>query len=264
MAVTLNGIDIETLISISESQRPRLATSPLGIHSLVLAQSMKATLHQYQVKCIWSGGNSDFTAKKAKLHNLADSGMPVWFDATDWSTNSLIFGKISDVAINQSEGRVNIFDVTFLVTGVFPWGYLLITDDGGTSDFRIYDEDKMVQSRTLNPLLRDCSYTKTGVSSGTISFSFYVKNIGIGSGQITLEMMVPDNINTGAVSVSQTVTEFAEDLGNAAISNTPGTLRRVTFKRNLGTLVEELWTVTITYSSLKTSFLDGSVDDIVG
>ena len=263
MAVTLNNIDIETLTGIVEIQRPRLSTTPLGLHSLALAQSMKATVLQYQVNCIWTDGNNDYTAKKAKLQNIADSGLPVWFDATDWSTNTLMFGKVSDVQIIQTEGRADIWDVSFVITSVFPWGYLFVADDG-VGDFRVYDLDKVVQSRTLNPMLRRCSYAKTSGASGTVTFSFYIKNVGGSNGQVTIELMVPDGLGVGGISVSPTVTEAAGDVGSAGISNTPGTLRRITLKRTINAGVEEQWDVTITFGSLKTSFLDGSLDDIAG
>jgi len=124
--VSINGVDIETLISIHEINRPKITSTSLGYHSLALTQGMKGSVHQYQVSCIWSNGNTDYTNKKSKLQNIADSGLPVWFDATDWSTNTLLFGRVSDVDIVQSEGRVDIWDVSFLITSVFPWGYTII------------------------------------------------------------------------------------------------------------------------------------------
>jgi len=261
MTVTLNGIDIETLTGINEIQRPRIATTPLGIHPLILAQSMKGTIHQYQVNCIWTGGNSDVTAKKRKLQNLADGGMPYWFDAISWNTGMLMFGKISDIQVTLSEGRVDIFDVSFLMTAVFPWGYTMITDDGA-GDFRLYDVDKIVQSRTINPILRNCTYTKTSATSGTLTYTIFVKNIG-STGTVKIEIMVPDGVGTGSISCSKAVTEAAGDVGAAGFSNTPGTKKRITMTRSVAGAAEEQWDITMTFGDLKTSYLDGSVDDIV-
>ena len=264
MATTLNGNSIETLISIHEINRPRITSTQLGYHSLALNQGMKGTVHQYQISCIWSGGNTDFTNKKAKLQNIVDSGLPVWFDAQDWSTNTILFGRVSDLDIIQSDGRVDIWDVSFLITSVFPWGYTMITSDGA-GDFRIYDTDKIVQSRTLNPLLRLSSYTLGSTSSlpTTLVYSFYVKNVhATTTGIVKIEIMVPDSLGTGSISCSQAVTEAAGNIGDSGISNTPGTKRRITMTRSLAVGVEELWTITITISSLKTSYLDGSIDDI--
>jgi len=262
--VSINGVDIETLISIHEINRPKITSTSLGYHSLALTQGMKGSVHQYQVSCIWSNGNTDYTNKKSKLQNIADSGLPVWFDATDWSTNTLLFGRVSDVDIVQSEGRVDIWDVSFLITSVFPWGYTIITSDGN-GDFRIYDTDKIVQSRTLNPLLRLSSLTVGSLASlpTTFVYSFYVKNVhATTAGIVKIEIMVPDSLGTGSISCSQVVTEAAGNIGDSGISNTPGTKRRITMTRSLNAGIEELWTVTITISSLKTSYLDGSVDDI--
>lgn len=225
---------------------------------------MKGTIHQYQVKCVWSGGNTDFTNKKAKLQNIVDSGLPVWFDASDWSTNTILFGRISDLDVIQDEGRVDIWDVNFLITAVFPWGYTFITDDG-LGDFRIYDTDKVVQSRTINPLLRTSGYTIGSFVTlpTTLVYSFYVKNVhAITTGIVKIEIMVPDGLGTGSISCSQLVTEGQGNIGDIGISNTPGTKRRITMTRSLAAGVEELWTITVTISSLKTSFIDGSVDDI--
>ena len=264
MAVTLNAIDIESIVSIHEINRPKISSTSLGYHSLALNQGMKGTVHQYQISCIWSGGNTDFTNKKAKVQNIADSGLPVWFDASDWSTNTILFGRVSDLDIVQSDGRVDIWDVSFLITSVFPWGYTFITSDGN-GDFRIYDTLKVVQSRTLNPLLRHCSYTLGSVASlpTTLVYSFYIKNVhASASGLVKIELMVPDGLGTGSISCSQAVTEVAGNIGDSGISNTPGTKRRITMTRTLAAGVEELWTITITISSLKTSYLDGSIDDI--
>lgn len=262
MAVTLNAIDIETLISINEINRPKIASTPFGYHGLALNQQLKGTLHQYQVNCVWSGGNSDFTAKKSKVQNMVDAGLPVWFDATEWQTNQMIFGRVSDLNIILSEGRVNVWDVSFLITAVFPWGYTFIVDDGN-GDFRIYDTDKVVQSRALNPLIRLCGLSMTSFTSlpATYVYSFYVKNIG-STGIVKVELMVPDGLTTGSVSTNVVTTKAHGNLGDAGISNTPGTKRRITLSKSVTGGVEELWTVTISIGSLKTSFIDGSIDDI--
>lgn len=262
MAVTLNGIDIETLVGIQELVRPKLSTTPFGYHGLALNQQMKGTVHQYQVDCIWKDGNTDYTNKKAKLQNIVDAGLPVWLDATDWSTNTMIFGRVSDLSVIQSEGRVDIWDVSFLVTAVFPWGYTIIVDDG-VGDFRIYDTDKVVQSRILNPLIRLCGVSMASFTSlpSNFVYSFYVKNIG-STGTVKVELMVPDGLTTGSVSTNVATTKAAGNLGDSGISNIPGTKRRITLSKSVTGGAEELWTVTIAISSLKTSFIDGSIDDI--
>lgn len=264
MAVTLNAINIETLVGINETNRPKISSTTLGYHSLALTQNMKGTIHQFTVQCIWTGGNSDFSTKKEKVQNIVDAGLPVWFDASDWSTNSFIFGRVSDFNVSQSEGRVDIFDVSFLITAVFPWGYTFITDDGN-GDFRIYDTDKVVQSRVVNPLLRTTGFDIVNLASlpTTLTYSFYVKNVHAStSGVVKIEIMVPDGLTTGAITCSQSVTEAAGNIGASGISNTAGTKRRITMTRSLNAGVEELWLITIAVSSLKTSFIDGSVDDI--
>lgn len=262
MAVTLNGIDIETILSINEINRPKLSTTPFGYHGLALNQQMKGTVHQYQVNCVWGNGNTDYTNKKSKLQNLVDAGLPVWLDATGWQTNQMIFGRVSDLNVILNEGRVDIWDVSFLITAVFPWSYTFIVDDG-TGDFRIYDTDKVVQSRALNPLIRLCGVSMTSFTSlpATFVYSFYVKNIG-SNGTVKIEFMVPDGLTTGSVSTNVTTTKAAGNLGDSGISNTPGTKRRITLSRAINSGVEELWTVTLSISSLKTSFIDGSIDDI--
>lgn len=258
MPVTLHSIDIETITNIRRIRRPKINSFALGGHSLQLTQHIKSMLHQYQVKGIWSGGDSDYDSKESKVDNIADSGLPVWFDGSSWRKNAMIFGKVHDFETEEDEGAVNVTNFSFLITGVFPWGYMFIQDDGN-GDFRIYDQDKHVQSRTLNPILRNCSFTKT---ASQIQWSFYVKNIGGVSGNVVIEIMVPDAITTGSVSTNVVTTKAAADVGNSGISSSPGTKRRVTLTRSLGAGVEELWTVTISTAGIfKTSFLDGSIDD---
>lgn len=264
MAVTINGtINIENLVGLQEVIRPKLTQIQLGYHGLALNQHMKGTLNQYQVNCVWSGGNTDFTNKKAKLQNIVDAGLPVWLDAQDWSTNTMLFGRLSDLTIVQSEGRVDIWDVSFLITSVFPWGYIYIVDDG-TGDFRIYDTDKVIQSRILNPLIRLTGYTFSNTFANipiTLTYSIYVKNIG-SNGTVKLELQVPDGLGVGSISESAGWTEAAGNLGDAAISNTPGSKSRITLSKAITSGTEELLTIVITIASLKTSFIDGSVDDI--
>ena len=259
MAVTVNSISIETVTGFVELQRPRVSTTPLGIHSLALSQHMKATIHQYQVSCVWTGGDTDFDNKKSKLQNYADGGLPVWFEATEWGKNHLIFGKLSDLEFTKQEGRPDIWDVNFLITAVFPWGYIFIVDDGA-GDFRLLDVDQFVESRTINPLLRKCNYTK----GANVTFSIRVKNISGSTGTVKLEMMVPDDITTGSVTVSTAPTKAVGNIGDSGISNTPGTKRRITFSKLISGGGNELWDITITIGSSKTSFIDGSLDDISG
>lgn len=257
MAVTLDGIDIETIIDISERQVSKLSSIVLGIHSLELRQHMKSALHQYDITAIWSAGSTDYTNKKRKLQNIADGGLPVWLNATDWATNQEIFGRVEEPTFHLSEGMVDVYEVRFLVTAVFPWGYTFIQADGA-GDFRIYDLDKHVQSRTINPLLRRCNWTRTATQ---FTYSIYVKNIGGSSGVVVIEIMVPDGLTTANITTSVTTTKAAADLGTAGISVTPGSKRRITLTRTLAAGVEEQWDITITYTSSKTSFIDGSIDD---
>lgn len=258
MPITLNSIDIETITSIRRIHRPKINSFAVGAHSLQLTQHVKNMVQQYQVKGIWTSGDTDYDSKEAKVQNIVDSGLPVWLEATHWRKNALIFGKVHDFECEEDEGGVNITNFSFLITGVFPWGYIFVQDDGA-GDFRIYDQDKQVQSRTLNPTIRNCSFTK---SASQIQYSFYVKNIGASSGAVVLEIMVPDAITTGSVSTNVTTTKAHGDVGNSGISSSPGTKRRVTLTRTLSAGVEELWTVTISVAGItKTSFLDGSIDD---
>jgi hypothetical protein len=258
MTVTLHAIDIETIMSIRRIMKPKINSFALGGHALQLTQHVKNMLFQYQVKGIWSGGDSDYDSKESKVANIVDSGLPVWFDASSWRKNAMLFGKVHDFDCQEDEGAVNVTSFSFLITGVFPWGYTFIQDDGN-GDFRIYDTDKHVQSRTLNPILRNCGFAKT---ASQISYSFYVKNVGSVSGAVVIEIMVPDAVTSGSVSTNVTTTKNHGDVGGAGISSSPGTKRRITLTRTLAGGVEELWTVTISTAGIfKTSFLDGSIDD---
>lgn len=238
--------------------RPKINSFGIGGHSLQLTQHMKNMLHQYQVKGVWPAGDSDYDSKESKVQNIVDSGLPVWFDGSPWRKNAMLFGKVHDFDCQEDEGAVNVTNFSFLVTGVFPWGYMFIQDDGN-GDFRIYDQDKHVQSRTLNPILRVCSFAKTATQ---ISWSFYVRNIGASSGLVVIEIMVPDAVTSGSVSTNVTTTKSHGDVGASGISSSPGTKRRITLSRTLAAGLEELWTVTISTAGIfKTSFLDGSIDD---
>lgn len=258
MAVTLHGIDIETIMSIRRIHRPKINSFALGGHSLQLTQHVKNMVQQFQVKGVWASGDTDYDSKESKVQNIVDAGLPVWFDATPWRKNALIFGKVHDLECEEDEGGVNVTNFSFLITAVFPWGYTFIQDDG-SGDFRIYDQDKQVQSRTLNPVMRNCGFSKT---ASQVQYSFYVKNIGASSGAVVLEVMVPDAVTTGSISTNVTTTKNHGDVGAAGISSSPGSKRRITLTRTLGSGVEELWTVTISTAGIvKTSFLDGSIDD---
>jgi archaellum component FlaG (FlaF/FlaG flagellin family) len=99
-----------------------------------------------------------------------------------------------------------------------------------------------------------------------VTFSLYVKNTGSSSGNVVLELMIPDEINSGNVSSKITVsagwTKAAGTVGTTGFSSTAGTKQRVTLTKSLGAGVEESLSVTINYSSDKTSYIDGSIDDI--
>ncbi len=259
MAVTLDTIDIESVISIDRIQRPSIRIKQLGFHALSLVQHLKNTLHQYQVSGSWMNGDTDYDAKEREIQNIQDAGLPIWFESTEWRKNAVIFGKITDFDCHERSGRPEITDFSFTITSCFPWGYIFIQDDGN-GDFRIYDLGKRVQSRTINPILRKCSWAKT---STQITFSIFVKNIGGLSGQVTLEMMVPDGVTTSNITTNQTTTKLAGDVATSGFSSVPGSRNRITLKRTLGAGVEEQWNITIAFgANIKTSYIDGSIDEI--
>ncbi len=267
MGAILDGIDIETIRNIVEYQSPTINQIPLTYDSLQLAQHLKATRHSYEVSAIWSGGATDYTNKKRKVQNIVDSGLPVWFEAVNFGTNQIIFGKIANFVATLSEGRVDAYDINFTVIGVHGWGYVFITDDGAGS-FVIYDVDKVVQSRNLNPILRRCNIVKTNTTptTGTITFSFFVKNLG-STGTVKIEMFVPDGMATGSITATSSqggaITKAAGDVGAGGISTKAGTKRRITLSKSVIGGAEEQWDITISYTATKTSYLDGSSDDTV-
>lgn len=261
MPVTLNGVDIETITNIIQMIRPKMNSFGLGIHSMALSQHLKAVQVQYHVRGVWPNGDSDYDSKAAILHNLMEGGLPVWFDASSWFKNYFCFGRVHDLQIETDENLVGAPEFSFIVTGVFPWGYTFIQDDGA-GDFRIYDKDKFVQSRTMNPIIRKCDFTKTpGITSGTITYQIYVKNLGA-TGSVVLELMVPDSTVFADVSNNAGASVAVGDVGSSGFSSSPGTKRRAKLTKSISSgAAEQLWTITINYTSLKTSFLDGSIDD---
>jgi hypothetical protein len=262
VGVLLNGTDIEIVNDVREIHRPKLNNYGLGILDLQITQNLKAMLHQYQIAGVWTQGDPDYDNRIKYVKNLVTAGLPVWFDATFWRKNALLFGKVHDLEIHDTDGKVNASEFKFMVSGVMPWGYTFVQSDGA-GDFRIYDQSRIVQSRALYSLLRDCSYTKTGNS---VTFSFYIKNVGASSGIVILEMMVPDEINSGNVTSKVAVTAgwslSAGTVGTTGFSSVPGTKQRVTLTQSIAAGSEILVTVTITVSSPSTSFIDGSFDDI--
>jgi len=258
MAVTLNNINIETITGITEIENPIIATSPIGYHANQLVQNLKGISRQFEVSGVWSDAANEYATKKKLVQNIITAGIPVWLDAQDWAPNQIIFGRVSNLNVSLLEGEYNIYKFSFLVTEVFPWGYIFVQDDGA-GDFRIYDLSKLVQTRHINPVISNCNYSK----GANISFSIYVKNIGAASGQVTLEMMVPDDITTGSISTNVATTKAQGTVGTSGFSASPGTKNRITLKRTLGSGVEEQWNITITLGTSKTSFIDGSYDDIV-
>jgi hypothetical protein len=262
MGVTLNGIDIETIIDIRRTQRPKFNNIALGIHAVQINQMMKSTLLQYEVKGVWSLGSADYESKEKMVQNIQDSGLPVWLDATSWRRNSQIFGKITEFECYEVEGKVDVTEFRFIMMAVFPWGYMFVQSDGA-GIIRIYDLERSVQSRTINPILRRCSWF---MQSTSVFFAIYVKNISGTSANLVLEMMVPDeidatNVSTKVTEPSLTWTRQAGTVGTSGFSSIPGTKQRVTFGKTFAGGVEELLQVTINYVSAKTSFIDGSIDD---
>jgi len=260
LGATLNDIDIETIKNITKITKPKMSTYSLGNHSLIQSPFMKNQLFQYMVTAEWTQGDSDYDSKEAKIDNIADSGLPVWFEATSWRKNAIIFGKIHDVEYSHDEGEVNVTKCKFVITGVFLWGYLFVQDNGLTG-IKIYDLDKMVQSTTINPILRRCNFSKT---SSQLSFSIFVKNTQGTSVAAVLEMMIPDAVIASSVTVSApgAVTKLVGIVGSSGFSSTPGTKQRIKLSRTLSASAEEQWDVIISFNSNKTSYIDGSFDDI--
>ncbi|MBI5698618.1 MAG: hypothetical protein HZC29_09125, partial [Thaumarchaeota archaeon] len=170
MPVTLNGIDIETIDEITPSLKPKINTLPLGVHALMLTPQLQNMMHQYHVKGAWTAGDSDYDTKEAIVQNIVMGGLPVWFDATSWRKNCIIFGRIHEYQTKPRGTRLVEFD--FLINGVFPWGYIFL-QDGGAGDLVIYDLDKLVQATALYPILNKCDFVK---GATTVTFSIYVKN----------------------------------------------------------------------------------------
>lgn len=259
MAVTLNGIDIEIITSIVESQQSVNFSQPLGYHANQITQNLHGTLRRFDIQCVWKDAANEYATKKAKLQNLEAGGPPVWFDAQEWAPNQIIFGRVSNLKFDLTEAAFNIYKVDFTIIEVFPWGYIFVQDDGA-GDIRIYDNDKSIQSRFLNPIIRNCGYVK---GATTVQFFIYVKNIGGSSGDITLEMMIPDVVVAGDVTITPTVTKAVGTVGTTGYSASVGTKQRITLKRTLAPGTEEQWNITITFGNGKTSFYDGSYDDVV-
>lgn len=226
-----------------------------------ISQHLKGMTVQYHVKGAWPDGDTDYDNKKAAVQNMVEGGLPVWFDATTWFKNYFCLGRVHDFESEADENLVGANEFSFIITGVFPWGYTFIQDDGN-GDFRIYDTDKLVQSRAINPIIRKCGFTKTpGITTGTITYSFYVKNLGP-TGNVVIELMVPDGTVFADVTNNASATVAVGNVGDSSFSSSPGTKRRATLTKSIGAgAAEQLWQITINYTSLKTSFLDGSIDD---
>lgn len=261
MPVTLNGIDIETVNDIVPTLKPKINTLPLGVHALLLTPQLQNMLHQYHVSGAWTAGDSDYDSKESKIQNMVMGGLPVWFDATSWRKNYNIFGRIHELQTKPRGSHLVEFD--FLITGVFPWGYIFL-QDGGAGDLVIYDLDRLVQAISIYPILNKCNFTK-GASS--VTFSIYVKNTHATLARTCiLELMVPDEINSGNVSSKITATALwskaAGTLGTTGFSTSPGTKQRVTLTKAISANTEEQLDITINYVSSKTSFIDGSINDI--
>lgn len=264
MAVTLDGIDIETITRINEIQRPLVSPTAIGVHSLLVAPNLKSTLHQYDVVGVWSAGATDYNNKLRKLQNLVDSGLPIWLDATDWRNAKLLFGKISDFATLEDEGAVDIYRFSFIMTAVPSIGYLFVQDSGAGLG-KVYDVDTGITrglSDTFNPLLRRGNVTK---SSTSMTYSFFVKNVGVSSGAIVIEIMVPDEVNSGNVATKLTAsagwTKAAGTVGTAGFSSSPGTKQRATITKTLGAGIAEQVDITLSFVSDRVSYLDGSIDE---
>jgi hypothetical protein len=261
MGVTLDGVDIETISNVRRIHRPKLNNFGLGIHSLQISQMMKSMVHQYQITGVWTNGDTDYDNKERKVQNIMEAGLPVWLDATAWRKNALMFGRVHEFLCEEDEGSVNVSRFSFLVTGVMPWGYIFVQDP--TTGIVIYDLNKQVQSVTIYPILRQCNFAKSG---SAITYSIYVKNQTAGTVSVVLELMVADEVNSGNVAAKITASagwsKAANNVGTSGFSSTPGTKVRVTLTKSFTTGTEEQLDITINYSSAKTSFVDGSIDDI--
>lgn len=258
MPATLDGIDIETITAIRPIQRATITNIHLGTLPLQLTQNLKGMIHEYEVEGVWSNGDTDYDNKEAKVQNIQDGGLPVWFEATNWKKNTQIFGRVHDLATPMEEGEVNVTKFTFRITGVLPIGFVHIRDDGA-GDFRVYDLDRFVKSRSINPIIRRCNWVKT---STTITFSIYVKNVGSSSGVVSLEIFLPDGLVAGDVTVSPIITAVVGNVGAAGFSAVAGTKNRAKLDRTLAVGVEEQWNITIAnISGKKVTYFDNSIDE---
>lgn len=262
MAVTLDGTNIETITDIRRIQRTTVNKIKLGFRSIGILQQLKNTEHNYEVSGIWSAGATDYDSKERIVQNIIDAGLPVWLEATDWRKNAQIFGKVHDLDLHETEGSANVTEFRFLITAVAQWGYLFVQAEAASVIGQVYDIDKKVQSKDINPILRRCNWSKT---STTITFSIFVKNTGSLTGNITLEMFVPD----GIVAVDITATGWtiaAGNVGDSGFSSFPGTKRRITLVKSFTAGQELQLDVTIANLAInnKTSYIDGSVDENIG
>lgn len=265
MGVTLNGIDIETITDIRRIQRPKFNNIALGANAVQVSQMMKSTLHQYEVKGVWSTGNADYDSKERMVQSMVDSGLPYWLDATTWRRNAQIFGKITNFECHEVEGATDVTEFSFMMASVYPWGYIFIQTDSANA-LKIYDLERNVRSRVVNPILRRCSWF---MDASHITFAIYIKNLTGSPAAVVLEMMIPDEINSGNVAtkvteISGTWTRQAGTVGTAGFSSIPGTLQRATFGKTIAGNIEEQLQITVNYVSLRTSFIDGSLDDTAG
>jgi hypothetical protein len=263
MAVLLDGVDIETITDIIQGQRPQINTRGLGVHSLAISPNLKGTLHTYEVSGVWSNGNTDYQNKKRKIMAMIDSGLPVLLDASDWQEGSKILGKITNFNSKQSERAVDVDVYTFTIIAVISIGYTFVQDSGNGLG-KMYGVDTGIiraQSDTYNPILQRSNFT---ISATQMAYSFIVKNVGGSTGTIVLEIMVPDDLtSTGSFSVSAGWAKAVGAVGDSGFSSSPGTKRRAKVSKSLAPGASETVSITLIYASIRASYIDGSIDEIL-
>ena len=263
MAVTLDGIDIETVTGIIRSTRQQISTKGLGVYGLSLSPNLKGTQQTYDVTGVWNNGNTDYSAKLLKLLAIQDAGLPVWLDATDWQTNCRIFGKIVNLTSTLREGAVGVDDFQFQIIATPSIGYCFIQDSGAGLGklYGTLSTITRVKSDTFNPLLQYSAYT---ISSTQMVFSFVIANVGA-TGSIVIEFMVPDDL-TSTASISNNGSGWTDAVGvvgTTGFSSASGTRRRATMTKTMTGATSETLQITLDYTSIKASYLDGSIDEIL-
>ena len=261
MSVTLDGIDIETITNIIRATRSQIGTKGLGNYSLAVSPNLKGMHHSYDVSGVWSNGDTDYDAKLEKIYAIQDSGIPVWLDASDWQKNAKIYGKIANFTSHLSEGAVNVDVFSFQIIATPGIGFTFVQDsgDGIGKLYNVGSGFTRALSDTYNPLLQLSDFT---ISATQMVYKFNIKNVGGSTGTIVIEIMVPDDLtSTASISAGAGWTEAVGVVGTSGFSSAPGTKRRATISKSFAAAATEEVTVTLDYTSIRASYIDGSIDE---